>query len=91
MSGSPPLTRIFHLQVPLPHRAEFEAYVAQKIRVVAEQDGCLSVQWLRAQDGSYFTYSQWENEDFLEGYRQSGYEATIRKERGTANASGGFQ
>ena len=55
MSGSHPLTRIVHLQVALPHRAEFEAYVAQKIRIVAEQDGCLSAQWLRAQDGSYFT------------------------------------
>jgi quinol monooxygenase YgiN len=77
VSSSHPLTRIVHLQVASPHRAEFEAYVAQKIRIVAEQAGCLSVQWLRAQDGSYFTYSQWENEDFLEGYRQSATFAEI--------------
>ncbi|MFZ9778198.1 MAG: antibiotic biosynthesis monooxygenase, partial [Schleiferiaceae bacterium] len=51
---SSPLTRIVHLTVAAEHRAEFEAYVAQKIQVVASQPGCLSAQWLRAQDGTYF-------------------------------------
>jgi quinol monooxygenase YgiN len=74
---STPLTRIVHLTVAAEHAAEFEAYVAQKIHVVATQPGCLSAQWLRAQDGTYFTYTQWAGEEFLEAYRRSATFAEI--------------
>jgi quinol monooxygenase YgiN len=72
-----PLVRIVHLSIAPAHRAEFEAYVAQKITVVAEQPGCRSATWLRARDGSYFTYSVWVAEEFLEDYRRSATFAEI--------------
>lgn len=65
------LTRIVHLSINAEHRSAFEAYVAQKISVVAAQPGCLSAEWLRATDGTYFTYSRWSAESFLEDYRKS--------------------
>ncbi|MEN9431800.1 MAG: hypothetical protein RL753_229 [Bacteroidota bacterium] len=71
------LTRIVHLSVAPEHREAFEAYVAQKIKVVADQPGCLSATWLRAHDGTYFTYSQWRGEEFLEDYRRSATFAEI--------------
>lgn len=74
---TPPLVRIVHLSIAPAHRAAFEAYVAQKIKVVADQPGCLSAAWLRAHDGSYFTYSHWRAEEFLEDYRKSATFAEI--------------
>lgn len=72
-----PIIRIVHLHVAPQHRSSFEAYVAQKITVVAAQPGCLSATWLRADDGSYFTYSHWLAEEFLENYRKSATFAEI--------------
>jgi len=74
---STPLIRIVHLQVAPAHRAAFEAYVATKIKVVANQPGCLRATWLRAHDGSYFTYSEWRSEEFLQQYRESATFAEI--------------
>ena len=74
---STPLIRIVHLHVAPHHREAFEAYVGTQIKVVANQPGCLSATWLRAHDGSYFTYSTWLREEFLEAYRQSATFAEI--------------
>ena len=68
------LQRIVKMTFKPEHCVEFETYFEQIKQQVANQPGCYGVKLLKdlnSSSGIYFTYSTWENEDYLNAYRDT--------------------
>lgn len=60
------------------HTEEFKILFDQYKQEIASAEGCLSLRLLQQKNtGTFFTYSEWKEEKFLELYRQSDLFATV--------------
>jgi quinol monooxygenase YgiN len=67
------IQRIVKMTFQPAHSAEFEEYFYQIKAQVANQPGCSSVRLLKdlSNNGVYFTYSIWDNQESLNAYRDT--------------------
>lgn len=67
------LVRIVKLDIKKENIAKFEAIFAETKAYIRNSEGCLLLELFQdnRNPSLFFTYSHWEDESFLEKYRQS--------------------